>query len=284
MLSPAVFWDRDKTLIEDPGFISDPDQVKLLPRAAEALRALAEAGFENIIATNQSGIARGLLDEPALERIHDRLRELLAEAGAKIDAIYYCPYLDGEEAVVESYRADSDLRKPKPGMLIKASLERNIDLAASWSIGDSLCDAQAGRAAGCRTVLIANDSADRSKMEKQREVDFVAASVDEAKDIVLRYTRTARSEQADKTNSETAAILQEILAFLRTVDRRVRAEDFSLTRLVGAIVQILALAALICAVFSHIRNEDGWNQLIYLLYALVLQLIALTFFVLSSKK
>ncbi len=284
MALAAVFWDRDGTLIEDPGFISDPDQVKLLPGAAEALCRLADAGLENVIATNQSGIARGLLDEPTLERIHDRLREALAAGAASIDAIYYCPYLDGEEAAVEAYRRDSDLRKPKPGMLLQASLERNLDLAASWSIGDSVGDAQAGRDAGCRTILVAGDSYARSAAERQKEVDFVAASLGEAVDIVLKHTRTARGEQADHTDHETPAILREILTFLRMVDRRGQAEDFSLARLAGAIVQILALAALVYAFFGLIRNDDLGVQIIRLLYTLVLQLIAITFFMLSSRK
>ena len=116
MSKPAVFWDRDGTLIEDPGYLRDPDQVKLLPGAATALKLLASAGYDNIVATNQSGVARGLMDETAVESIHLRLRELLAREGTGLDAVYYCPYLDGPDAVVEQYRRDSDLRKPKPGV------------------------------------------------------------------------------------------------------------------------------------------------------------------------
>ena len=100
MASPAIFWDRDKTLIADPGYINDPGQVELLPGAAAAVRRLGEAGFQNIVTTNQSGIARGLLTEQQLAEIHDWLKELMAEQGAVIDAIYYCPYLDGVEAVI----------------------------------------------------------------------------------------------------------------------------------------------------------------------------------------
>src|SRR5574342_462513 len=117
MSSVAVFWDRDNTLIRDPGYIADPGQVELLPGAAEALQRLTAAGFENIIITNQSGIARGYFDEAALERVHERVVALFAEQGAKIDAIYFCPYLAGDEAKVEKYRKDSELRKPKPGMI-----------------------------------------------------------------------------------------------------------------------------------------------------------------------
>jgi len=288
MASAAVFWDRDKTLIADPGYIRDPAQVELLPGAAAALRRLTEGGFENIIATNQSGIARGLLDEPALERIHDRLRELLAAEGARIDAIYYCPYLDGAEAVVEAYRRDSDLRKPKPGMLLKASLERNIDLAASWSIGDSLRDAQAGRAAGCRTIVLVEDPAARKRTENYPDVDFAVGSLEQAAEVVLKHTRSCGKPEPARTESraggDSTTVLQEILAFLHAMDRRAQAEDFSLARLAGAIVQILALGALVLAFFGMIRNEPALEQITRLLHTLVLQLLAITFFMLSSKK
>src|SRR5438552_2369920 len=121
METAAIFWDRDNTLIKDPGYLSDPDQMEVLPGAAEAVRQLAAAGYQQIIATNQSGIARGLMDEATVENIHARLRERFAAADAQFDAIYYCPYLAGDEATIEAYRQESDLRKPKPGMLVQAS-------------------------------------------------------------------------------------------------------------------------------------------------------------------
>src|SRR5687768_5698984 len=128
----AIFWDRDGTLIKDPGYLRDQKQIDLLAGAVPAVRRLTAEGFENIIVTNQSGIARGLLDEAMLDTIHQKLCERFASGNARIDGIYYCPYLDGEQAVVAAYRRDSDLRKPKPGMMLKASAERNIDLKASW--------------------------------------------------------------------------------------------------------------------------------------------------------
>lgn len=288
MGTAAVFWDRDDTLIADPGYLSDPDQVRLLPGAPEAVLRLAEAGYENIIATNQSGIARGLFDEDTLEKIHERLRSLLAEHGATIDAIYYCPYLNGDEAVLEQYRRDSDLRKPKPGMLVKASLERGIDLVGSWSIGDSFRDAEAGRAAGCRTVLIARDEAGKAEARRHPAVDFVAGSVEEAADIVLRHTRAKGSDANEKSASPTVpGLLQEILQFLRMVDRRAQREDFSLARLAGAVVQILALGALIWAVFGLIQgppNVTTGDQLVRLLFGILMQLLALTLFVISNRR
>ncbi len=284
MGAAAVFWDRDDTLIRDPGYLRDPDGVELLPGAAEALRRVADAGYQNIICTNQSGVARGLMDEATVEVIHERLREQLRAAGASLDAVYYCPFLAGEEAVVEQYRQDSDLRKPRPGMLVKASLEHNIDLAASWSIGDSIRDAQAGRAAGCRTILIAGPDAEGAS-ESNPAVDFVARSVLEAADIVLRHTLSRSAAPARPAASdESAAVLREILQFLRMVDRRERAEEFSFSRLMASLFQLLAVAALAWAVLTAIFSENVTDQIIRLLYALVLQLISLTLFVLSSRK
>ena len=292
MSKAAIFWDRDNTLIADPGYLDDPAKVELLPGAADAVRRLAEAGFENIIATNQSGIARGLLDEATLGKIHDRLQAMLAAAGAAVDAIYYCPYLPGEEAVVEQYRRDSDLRKPNPGMLLKASLERKIDLVASWSIGNSLRDAQAGRAAGTRTIVICRaGAADQNPKELQRNpaVDFVVDSLEAAVEVVLKHTSGSGHPAGRKAGTaghdETVGALHEILAFLKMVDRRGQREDFSLSRLAGIVVQIGAVAVFLWAVYSWVfhAEESLGNHLMRVMLAVFLQLLALTFFVLSSR-
>lgn len=179
----AVFLDRDNTLIADPGYISDPDQVRLLPGAAAALRRIRSAGFAAVVVTNQSGIARGRITEPQLAAVHARMRELLRAQGADVDAIYYCPYLDGPEAVVAGYRRDSDLRKPKPGMLLSAAREMGIDLGRSWMVGDSVRDIEAGRAAGCRTIRLAGRVEDR--VGDGPGADHVAADLGEAVECIL---------------------------------------------------------------------------------------------------
>lgn len=294
----AVFWDRDDTLIADPGYLNHPDQVRLMPGAAEALQRATAAGFENIVVTNQSGVARGLLDEPTLGKIHDRMRTMLADAGATLDAIYYCPFLPGDEAVVPEYRQESDLRKPKPGMLLKASLERKIELVASWLIGDSLRDTQAGRSAGCRTILLRNGKAAASEQPKDTSVDFTANSLAEAMDIVLKHTRRADKPSAPAEPPAPAApatIMQEILTFLKMADRRAQEEDFALPRLAGAVIQIMAIGAMIWAIFGWLIDpgpiktqtdrllamQTGTTRL---LLAAFLQLIALTCFVVSSRR
>ncbi len=288
MSKPAIFWDRDDTLIADSGYIDSPEKVMLLPGATDALKKLAEAGFENILVTNQSGIARGLFDEATLEAIHERLQELLTAEGTRLDAIYHCPYLAGEEAVVEEYRRDSDLRKPRPGMLLTASLERQIDLAASWSVGDSVRDCQAGRAAGCRTILVlANGTAPSA--EQRRAADFVVDSLDKAVETILRCTRSTHPSQVGRGDAAVqtpSAVLQEILNFLRMVDRRSQRDDFSMSRLIGTIVQILAAGALLYALFGWFLAQDELLgvHLVRFMAALCFQMLALTFFVISSRR
>jgi D-glycero-D-manno-heptose 1,7-bisphosphate phosphatase len=157
-LHPAVFLDRDGTLIEDTGYLSDPGQVCLLPGSAETLRLLRNAGFRLVVVTNQSGVARGHFNEICLAAIHDRMRDLLAAQGVQLDGLYYCPY--HPDGIVDAYRKDSDWRKPGPGMLFQAAGDLGLDLAGSWMIGDAPRDIQAGRRAGCRTVLLGAASDD----------------------------------------------------------------------------------------------------------------------------
>lgn len=148
----AVFLDRDGTLIEEVHHLASPEQVRLLPGAADAVRRLNDAGALVVVVTNQSGVARGYFPESRVAEVHARLSALLAEHGAHIDAYYHCPHHPTEG--VGAYRVACDCRKPKPGLLLTAAREMDIDLSRSWMIGDKACDAEAGAAAGCRTVLV----------------------------------------------------------------------------------------------------------------------------------
>lgn len=159
MKRTAVFLDRDGTIIEDAGYVGDPGQVRLIPDAADAIRRFRKAGHLVVIVSNQSGVARGFFDEDAMNKVQARVESLLAERGARIDRAYHCPYLDGPEATVVAFRRDSELRKPKPGMLLLAAKEMEIDLSHSWMIGDSPTDVQAGINAGCRTILLRQNGA-----------------------------------------------------------------------------------------------------------------------------
>jgi len=148
---PAVFLDRDGTLIEHVPYLSDPALVRLLPGAAEALVRLRRAGFACVLVTNQSAIGRGMLTVERLEEIHAELDRQLAARGAALDAVYYCPVApDGDDRSV----VECPDRKPGPGMLLRAAAERKLDLAASWMVGDLISDVLAGLNAGCRSILV----------------------------------------------------------------------------------------------------------------------------------
>jgi D-glycero-D-manno-heptose 1,7-bisphosphate phosphatase len=148
----AVFLDRDGTLIEEVNYLSAPEQVRLIPGAADAVRRLNDAGMLVVVVTNQAGVARGYFPESRVAEVHAHLSALLAECGAKIDAYFYCPHHPTEG--IGAYRVACECRKPRPGLLLTAARELGIDLSRSWMIGDKLCDVSAGEAAGCRTLLV----------------------------------------------------------------------------------------------------------------------------------
>lgn len=155
----AVFLDRDGTINKYVGFLRDIDDFELLPGVAEAVKLINASGYLAIVVTNQPVIARGEVTVPQLQEIHNKMETLLGAEGAYLDAIYYCPHHPhkGYEGEVPELKIDCDCRKPKPGMLLKAAEEFNIDLSRSWMIGDGENDIKAGKAAGCRTALIGTD-------------------------------------------------------------------------------------------------------------------------------
>jgi D-glycero-D-manno-heptose 1,7-bisphosphate phosphatase len=148
----AVFFDRDGTLIEDAGYLSAPEEVEVLPGAPQAVRRFNRAGFLVVVASNQSGVARGMYTTDDVDRVNERLRQLFAAEGARIDAFYYCPHLS--TGTVPAYAKECECRKPKPGMLYEAAQDLDIDLTESFMVGDSLRDVQAGRKAQCRSILV----------------------------------------------------------------------------------------------------------------------------------
>ncbi len=141
----AIFLDRDGTLNEDTGYPARPDDLRLLPGVTTALAALQAAGWPLIVVSNQSGVGRGLFGMAELAVMDRRLRELLAAAGVELTAAYYCPHAP---------EAGCSCRKPAPGLLHRAAVELGIDLTRSYMVGDALRDVEAGRAAGCRTILL----------------------------------------------------------------------------------------------------------------------------------
>ena len=152
----AVFLDRDGTLNRYVGFLRHADELALLPGVGEAVRAINAAGYLAVVVTNQPVVARGEVSVKELEEIHCKLETLLGSEGAYLDAVYYCPHHPhkGYQGEVAALKIDCDCRKPKPGMLLRAARELNIDLSASFMVGDSENDIAAGKAAGCTTVLL----------------------------------------------------------------------------------------------------------------------------------
>ena len=164
----AVFLDRDGTINKYIGFLRNIDEFELLPGVAEAVRLINASGYLAIVVTNQPVIARGEVTVPQLQEIHNKMETLLGDEGAYLDAIYYCPHHPhkGYEGEVPELKIDCDCRKPKPGMLLKAAEEFNIDLSQSWMIGDGENDIKAGKAAGCRTALIGTENYEQDLIAK----------------------------------------------------------------------------------------------------------------------
>lgn len=313
----AVFLDRDGTIIEDTGFVDDPAKVRLSPGAAEALARLRRAGFMLVVASNQSGVARGLMTEETVHAVNARIAELLGDK-AGLDAFYYCPFLDGDGAVVDEYRKDSDWRKPRPGMLRAAARDHGIDLRQSWMIGDAPRDVEAGKAAGCRTVLLTGATAGAAgtgsaAATRPAAADYLAASLTEAADLVEQFMDgqpviaeepaarprataapagatvpsspsalgglpalpPSREVSALPASGEVPALLREIRDQLDRAHRRERQPDFSFVKLLGTLLQLLAIVAGLWGVVSLVNGSDA-AAASRLLLACLLQLMCVS--------
>lgn len=314
----CVFLDRDHTLIEDPGYLTDPSAVKLLPGVDVALRSLVAAGYKLAVVSNQSAIARGMLSEEGLERIHAEMRYQLSERGVHLDAIYYCPY--HPEASVEAYARESEDRKPRPGMLLRAARDLDIELSRSWMVGDSPRDVEAGQRAGCRTVRIrlkgedgAEEAAAHRGLEPEQDedvqADYTVRNLVDAARVIMRESavgaaaETSRFDAADNEDTgirpalmlpgtpparpnvgemSDAQVLREILQHLRQMNPPPAERKFCPARLLGTTFQILAAISLVLGVIGFSQNYK--NVTAVLVLAGVLQLVALTFLLLARGR
>ena len=316
MASKAIFLDCDGTLIEDPGYINHPDQVKLLPGVTDALVELMAMGYKLVVVSNQSGVARGLVTEKVLARIHNRLKKLLTEKNASLDRIYYCPY--HPDGVVEKYRQKSDDRKPAPGMLLTAADEMNIDLNQSWMIGDGDRDIEAGLRAGCKTILI-NYSTHRQLEPPASSPDYRAVNMKEAVNIIKqRHRGTAKAAAQPQTPKETNSqpnlqgsqqyndtepqqpkakpdeqnptsrseqVLVSILDQLKSMRRAESFDEFSLTKLIAGVLQVIVLFCILITVWFLMGPASRSNSVMIALgFAVLLQLMALTFYIMQGRK
>lgn len=152
----AIFLDRDGTINRYVGFLRKIEEFELLPGVAEAIKLINSKGYLAVVVTNQPVIARGETTWDELEEIHNKMETELGKQGAYLDSIYFCPHHPhmGYEGEVSELKFDCDCRKPKPGMIVKAARDLNIELEMSWMIGDSDSDVLAGEAAGCKTMKI----------------------------------------------------------------------------------------------------------------------------------
>lgn len=179
----AIFLDRDGTINKYVGFLRDIDEFELLDGVADAIQEINASGYLAIVSTNQPVIARGEVSFDELEMIHNKMETLLGQKGAYLDAIYFCPHHPhkGYEGERPELKIDCECRKPKPGMLLKAAQEFNIDLAQSWMIGDGENDIKAGMNAGCKTALI-GESAFGQTLNVQSLKEFVDKYISVKKD------------------------------------------------------------------------------------------------------
>lgn len=148
--APAVFLDKDGTVVENVPYNVDPAKLRFTSYAIEGLQLLADAGYRLVMITNQPGVGLGLFDEPALVRLQEALTERLAAHGIPLDGFYACTHAPS----LDPSRPACGCRKPSPGLLYRAAEELGLDLARSWMVGDILDDIEAGRRAGCRTVML----------------------------------------------------------------------------------------------------------------------------------
>ncbi len=184
---PAVFLDRDGTINEQMGYINHTCRFKLLPGAADAIKRLNDAGIPVVVVSNQSGLARGYFPEELLTAVHEKMNTLLAENGAHVDAIYYCPH--HPEAKEERFRVTCDCRKPKPGLVLQASEEMGLDPEQSYLVGDRWSDIKTAANCGATSVLVRTGygRGDEQYIGPQQEIqpDLKADDLLEAVTLIL---------------------------------------------------------------------------------------------------
>ena len=181
-MKPAVFLDRDGTLIEEANYLVNPADVRLLPGAGKAVVQLRDAGFAVVVVTNQSAIGRGMLTEAGLTLIHEEMTRHLKRHGAALDGIYHCPVAPTTSSRETIEHPD---RKPGPGMLIRAAAELDLDLARSWMVGDTLSDLLAGRNAGVHATILVRTGHGLSVDAGNAAVDHLVDDLSAASRLIL---------------------------------------------------------------------------------------------------
>jgi D-glycero-D-manno-heptose 1,7-bisphosphate phosphatase len=283
-----VFLDRDNTLIANDGDLGNPADVRLMPGVAEGLRRLKSAGFRLVVVTNQGGVARGRYSEADVDQVHARIAALVDEAtgGTRVlDRFYYCPF--HPEGSVADYRREHPWRKPSPGMLLQAATDLALDLDRGWMVGDQARDVLAGRAAGCRTVLLGADPTTAEAAKPDFLVDSFDAAVgtilgrrdDDHADSARRASERARNQVELKPRREGRGSRAAKGAARRTKQRRSGGAKAALEPLRRALIELVEevrsdrtrhaefgpvrgvavavqLAAVVIAVFALLELQD----------------------------
>lgn len=205
-MNRAVFLDRDGVINEliyypEHGVVDSPftvEQFRLIPGVCEAINRFHELGFKVIIVSNQPGMAKGYLSQETFDKIRKKTSDDLAKEGASFDGEYYC--FHHPEAKVGSLKANCGCRKPKPGLLLQAAKDLDVDLSQSWMIGDGLSDVKAGKSAGCKTILLGKMKCELCHLmdEQDAHSDFIAPNLLEAANLV-KSRKTQRTQATQQT-------------------------------------------------------------------------------------
>lgn len=177
----AVFLDKDGTLMQDVPYNVDPRHIIFMPDIV-SLRTVQQMGYKLIIISNQSGVARGFFKEASLQQVEEAIRTHFAQSSISLDGFYYCPH--HPEGSVPALSIPCDCRKPNAGMLLKAASDHNLDLSASWMIGDILHDTEAGKRAGTKTILLDTGNETEWVKGENRTPDYLAGSLSEAVSLI----------------------------------------------------------------------------------------------------
>jgi D-glycero-D-manno-heptose 1,7-bisphosphate phosphatase len=202
MKAKAVFLDKDGTLIRNLPYNVNPRFIELAPFAGEGLRLMQQLGYTLFIVSNQAGVAMGRFEERALDAVWRRLEVLLRQEGVQLTQCYYCPH--HPEGIVRPYTRVCDCRKPGPGLLLRAAAQHDIDLAQSWMIGDILNDVEAGRRAGCRSIMIDNGNESEWELTPARVPDAFVTDLREAAWLIESEQQTQHEQLALMLDSEMA--------------------------------------------------------------------------------
>ncbi len=187
-MNKAVFLDRDGTVNEEVGYLSDLKQLKLVPGAGTAIKKLNDAGFLVVLVTNQSGIARGYFSESLVHETHALLQQMLRNEGARLDGIYFCPHHPTEGKT--HYTMECECRKPGTGLIDRAARDLDIDVKQSYVVGDKWSDVELGQRAGARTILVrsgfAQDDPGNARPRHLADPDFIAHTLTDAAEWILK--------------------------------------------------------------------------------------------------